>query len=98
MPDIEIIHIVLLVIAAIVAAVAGWMLRGNRAKQEKAAVSSGWQEQIEAQRKEADRLLEQNKSLMDQISQYQASNADARNRAKELSSALQEAFERRDEL
>jgi predicted flap endonuclease-1-like 5' DNA nuclease/gas vesicle protein len=98
MPDIEIIHIVLLVIAAIVAAVAGWMLRGNRAEQEKAAVSSGWQEQIEAQRKEADRLLEQNKSLMDQISQYQASNADARNRAKELSSALQEAFERRDEL
>ena len=98
MPDIEIIHIVLLVIATIVGAVAGWVLRGNRAEQEKAAVSSGWQEQIEAQRKEADRLLDQNKSLMEQISQYQASNADAKNRAKELSSALQEAFERRDEL
>ena len=98
MPDIDIIHIVLLVITAIVAAVAGWILRGNRAEQEKAAVSSGWQEQIEAQRKEAGRLLEQNKSLMEQISQYQASNADAKNRAKELSLALQEAFERRDEL
>ena len=98
MPDIEIIHIVLLVIATLIGAVAGWVLRSNRAEQEKAAVSVGWQEQIEAQRKEADRLLEQNKSLMEQISQYQASNADAKNRAKELSSALQEAFERRDEL
>jgi predicted flap endonuclease-1-like 5' DNA nuclease/predicted nucleic acid-binding Zn-ribbon protein len=98
MPDIEIIHIVLLVIATLIGAVAGWVLRSNRAEQEKAAVSGGWQEQIEAQRKEAGRLLDQNKSLMEQISQYQASNADAKNRAKELSSALQEAFERRDEL
>ena len=98
MPDIEIIPIVLLVIATIVGAVAGWILRSNRAEQEKAAVSGGWEEQIEAQRKEADRLLEQNKSLMEQNSQYQASNTDAKNRAKELSSALQEAFGRRDEL
>ena len=98
MPDITIIHIVLLVITTIIGAVAGWMLRGNRAEQEKAAVSGGWQEQIDAQRKEHERLLEQNKSLMDQVSQYQASNTDAKNRAKELSSALQEAFQRRDEL
>ncbi len=98
MPEINIIHIVLLVIATIIGAVAGWVLRGNRAEQEKAAVSGGWQGQIEAQRKEHERLLEQNKSLMEQVSQYQASNSDAKNRAKELSSALQEAFERRDEL
>jgi predicted flap endonuclease-1-like 5' DNA nuclease len=98
MPDIDIIHIVLLVVSAIIGAAAGWFSRGNRAEQEKAAVSSGWQEQIGAQRKEHERLLEQNKSLMEQVSQYQASNTDAKNRAKELSSALQEAFERRDEL
>ena len=98
MPDIDIIHIVLLIIAAIVGVVAGWIVRGNRAEQEKAAVSGGWQEQIGAQRKEHERLLDQNKSLMEQISQYQASNTDAKNRATELSSALQEAFQRRDEL
>jgi predicted flap endonuclease-1-like 5' DNA nuclease/predicted nucleic acid-binding Zn-ribbon protein len=98
MPDIDIIHIVLLVAVTIAGVVAGWILRGNRAEQEKAAVSGGWQQQIEAQRREHERLLDQNKSLMEQISQYQASNADAKNRAKELSSALREAFERRDEL
>lgn len=98
MPDIDIIHIVLLVVSAIIGAAAGWFSRGNRAEQEKAAVSGGWQEQIGAQRKEHERLLEQNKSLMEQVSQYQASNTDAKNRAKELSSALQEAFGRRDEL
>jgi predicted flap endonuclease-1-like 5' DNA nuclease len=98
MPDIDIIQIVLLVVSVIIGAAAGWFSRGNRAQQEKAAVSSGWQEQIGTQRKEHARLLDQNKSLMEQISQYQASNHDAKNRAKELSSALQEAFKRRDEL
>ena len=98
MPELNIIHIALLVIAAIVGAVAGWVLRGNRAEQEKAAVSGGWQDQIVAQRREHDRLLVQNKSLMEQVSQFQAQHTDAKNRAKELSSAVQEAFERRDEL
>lgn len=98
MPELTVIHIALLVIATIIGAVAGWVLRSNRSEQEKAAVSAGWQEQIDARRKEHDRLLDQNKSLMEQVSQYQASNMDAENRAKELSAALQEAFERRDEL
>ncbi len=98
MPEFTVTHIALLAITMAVGAVAGWVLRGNRAEQEKTAVSAGWQEQIEAQRKEADRLLEQNKSLMEQVSQYQASNMDAKNRAKELSVALQETLKRRDEL
>jgi predicted flap endonuclease-1-like 5' DNA nuclease len=98
MPELNIIHIILLVITTVVGAVAGWVLRGNRAEQEKAAVNSGWQSQIEAQRREHDRLLDQNKSLMEQVSQFQAQHADAKNRAKELSSAVQEAYARRDEL
>ena len=98
MPELNIIHIALLVITTVVGAVAGWVLRGNRAEQEKAAVSGGWQSQIEAQRREHDRLLDQNKSLMEQVSQFQAQHADAKNRAKELSSAVQEAYRRRDEL
>jgi predicted flap endonuclease-1-like 5' DNA nuclease len=98
MPEITVIHIVLLAIAAVAGAVAAWIIRGNRSEQEKAAVSKGWQEQMGAQRKEHDRLLEQNKGLMEQVSQFQASHTDAKNRARELSIAVQEAFARRDEL
>ena len=77
MPELTVVHIALLVIVTAIGAVAGWVLRGNRSEQEKSAVSAGWQEQIDAQRKEHDRLLDQNKSLMEQVSQYQASNTDA---------------------
>jgi predicted flap endonuclease-1-like 5' DNA nuclease len=98
MPELTALHIALLVVAAIVGAVAAWVLRGQRAEQEKAAVSAGWQEQIEAQRREHERLVDQNKGLMDQVSQFRAQHADAKNRAKELSTVVQEAFTRRDEL
>ena len=98
MPELSAIHIALMVATAVVGAIAGWVFRGNRAEQEKAAVSAGWQEQIDAQRREGDRLVDQNKGLMEQVSQFQASHNDAKNRAKELSTAVQEAFGRRDEL
>jgi predicted flap endonuclease-1-like 5' DNA nuclease/peptidoglycan hydrolase CwlO-like protein len=98
MPELTAIHIALLVATTIVGAVAGWVYRGNRSEQEKAAVTAGWQEQIEAQRQEHERLVDQNKSLMVQVSQIQAQHTDAQNRAKELSLAIQEAFQRRDQL
>ena len=98
MPEITVVHIALLTLAAGVGVVAGWIMRGNRCAEEKLAVNSGWQEQLEAQRTEHERLLGQNKNLMEQINQNQASGKDATNRAKELSAALKEAFERRDEL
>ena len=98
MPELTVIHIALMAIAAVIGVVVGWVLRGNRSEQEKSAVNAGWQEQISAQRKEGDRLVEQNKALMEQVSQFQASNTDAKNRAKELSTAVQEAFARRDDL
>lgn len=98
MPELTVIHIVLLALAAIIGAIVGWILRGKRAEQEKAVVNAGWQEQIAAQRKEHERLVEQNKGLMGQVSQFQASHTDTTNRAKELSLAVQEAFARRDEL
>jgi predicted flap endonuclease-1-like 5' DNA nuclease len=66
--------------------------------QEKVAVNEGWQQQLEAQRVEHERLLDQNKALMEQVSQLQASSKDGTNRARELSEALKEAFARRDEL
>jgi len=98
MPELTVTHIALLAITTIVGAAIGWIVRGKRSEQEKAAVSAGWQEQIDAQRREHERLVDQNKTLMEQVSQYQAQHADARNRAKELSLAVQEAFERRDAL
>jgi predicted flap endonuclease-1-like 5' DNA nuclease len=98
MPELNVVHIALIAAMTVVGAVVGWAIRGNRSREEKAAVSAGWQEQINAQRTEHDRLTDQNKGLMDQISQYQASNKDAKNRARELSTVVQEAFARRDEL
>jgi predicted flap endonuclease-1-like 5' DNA nuclease len=98
MPELTVIHIVFLAASMLVGIVVGWIFRGSRTANEKTAINSGWQEQLAAQRGEHERLLEQNKSLMEQNSQYQASNKDAKMRASELSGALKEAFERRDEL
>ena len=98
MPEITVIHIALLVLTVLVGTLTGWLLRGNRAQREKSVINNGWQEQLQAQRTEHRRLVDQNKNLMDQISQFQASNQDAKKRAKELSEAAQKAYERRDEL
>jgi predicted flap endonuclease-1-like 5' DNA nuclease/cell fate (sporulation/competence/biofilm development) regulator YmcA (YheA/YmcA/DUF963 family) len=98
MPEFNVLHLAMIGGMTVVGIIVGWVLRGNRSRAEKQAVSAGWQEQINAQRKEHDRLTEQNKGLMEQINQYQASNMDAKNRAKELSEAVREAFARRDEL
>ncbi|MGI9220381.1 MAG: hypothetical protein ACR2QS_05025 [Woeseiaceae bacterium] len=98
MPELTVTHIALLAAALILGVTIGWFFRGNKSSQEKTAINLGWQEQLEAQRQEHERLLDQNKSLMEQNSQYQASNKDSKMRASELSEALKEAFERRDEL
>ncbi len=98
MPDITTAFIAFIAGSIAVGAVIGWITRGNRCAQEKIAVNEGWQRQLEAQRTEHERLLEQNRTLMEQISQLQASGKDATNRARELSDALKEAFERRDQL
>lgn len=61
-------------------------------------MNAGWTERIGAQETEHHRLAIQNRGLMDQISEFQASNRDAKNRARQLSAAAQEANERRDIL
>ena len=98
MPEITIMHIVILAGTVAAGVVIGWIVRGSRCAQEKIAVNEGWQQQLEAQRVEHERLLGQNKNLMEQVSQLQASGKDGTNRARELSDALKEAFARRDEL
>ena len=98
MPEITAALITFIAGSVAVGAVIGWVTRGRRCAQEKITVNEGWQRQIEAQRAEHGRLVTQNRTLMEQISQLQASGKDATNRARELSDALKEAFERRDQL
>ena len=98
MPELNVIHITIIAALTLVGAIVGWLLRGRRLVEEKAVVNAGWQEQFNAQRTEHDRLTEQNKALMEQISQYLASNKDAKNRSRELAEAVQEANLRRDQL
>lgn len=98
MPEITVVHIGLLAAALIVGVLVGWFYRGTRSVSEKSAINVEWQKQFEAQRAEHERLLDQNKSLMDQNSQYQASNKDSKMRSSELSDSLKEVFASRDEL
>lgn len=98
MLELNVIHITIIGALSGVGAIIGWLLRGRRALKEKAVVSAGWQEQINAQRTEHDRLTEQNKALMEQNSQYLASSNDSKNRAKTLVQTVKEANVRRDKL
>ncbi len=98
MPEITEILIALLATALIVGVLIGWIFRGSRSNSEKETINAGWQERMDAQDKEHERLHEQNKSLMEQNSQYQASNKDSTMRAGELSESLKETFVRRDDL
>ena len=98
MPDLTAIEYGLLGIFLLLGLVLGWLARGGRSRQEKIAINAGWQEQLAAQRSEHERLVQQNKRLMEQISENQAAHKDSKMRAQELSDALKETFERRDEL
>jgi len=98
MPELTAINIGILAGALVVGLALGWVFRGERSAKEKIAINAGWQDQLESVQAELDRLAEQNVSLMEQISQYQASRKDSVNRAKELSDSLRETFKRRDEL
>lgn len=98
MSDLTAIEFGLLGIMLLLGLVLGWIARGNRSVKEKLAINAGWQEQIAAQKTEHERLAKQNKSLMEQISENQASLKDSKLRAQELSDSLKETFERRDQL
>lgn len=98
MAELSTLQILIAVLAIIVGVIIGWLVRGRRCAKEKSAVNAGWQEQLEAQRLEHGRLIEQNKGLMEQVSQFQASQSDATRRASELAAALKEAIARRDTM
>lgn len=98
MPEFTAVTAALAALMLVLGVILGWILRADRCAREKIAVNAGWQQQIESQQTEHDRLAKQNKSLMEQINQYQASIKDSAMRAKELSDSLKETFQRRDDL
>lgn len=98
MPEITALYIALIALAVAIAAVIGWVLRGQRSSHEKLAINASWQEQVNSHRNEQQRLIEQNKNLMNQISHLQASSEEARKRTRELSLAAKKATTRRDDL
>lgn len=98
MAEFTFVHVGLLVVVMLAGIVTGWAGRSSRSRREKIAITAGWQAQIDSQQSEHERLADQNKSLMEQVSQYQASNKDSKMRAKELSDSLQETFSRCDGL
>lgn len=88
-----------LVLGALLAGViAGWFLRSLRTSREKAALSAGWQHQLDAQQSENDRIAAQNTSLMEQVNQFQAANSDLRKRAETLARETRESLDARNEL
>ena len=98
MPDSTTSGLLLLIAGVIAGAALGWYMRGRRVAVEKEIINSGWKEQADTRRGEYKRLLDQNRHLMQQVSQLQAAGDDAANRARELSSALRETLAGRDEL
>lgn len=98
MPEFSVTHIAVLALVFAVGALFGWILRSDRSAREKIAVNAGWQEQLETRHAEHRRLEEQNRKLMQRLSEFQASHRDSQQRAKELTATLKLAIERRDEL
>lgn len=98
MPEMNVAHIVLLAVAALLALIVGWIIRGMHAGKERQAINASWKEQLREDREELARLTEQNKYLMEQNSEAQASGRNAMKRTRELSQSMQEAYQRRNDM
>lgn len=94
MPEFTIIHFGLLGLAFAIGIAAGWRVRSDRCAKEKIAVNASWQDQLESQQSEHESLTEQNKSLMEQISQYHDDLARHQQQEAGTKSALKEKDEK----
>lgn len=94
MPEFTIIHFGLLGLAFAIGIAAGWRVRSDRCAKEKIAVNASWQDQLESQQSEHESLTEQNKSLMEQISQYHDDLARHQQQEAGTKSALKEKNEK----
>ena len=98
MPEMNITHIVLLALSALIALIVGWFSRGLRAREERRAINASWKEQLREERDELERLTEQNKYLMEQNNAAQVTGREAMKRTRELSQSMQEAYQRRNDM
>ena len=98
MPELTTLHIGLLALVLVVGVVLGWLFRSKRSAKDEIAINAGWLDPLETQQFEHDRLVEQNRNLMEQISQYQTSQEVSVNRTNELAASLKKALDLRDEL
>lgn len=91
MPTSTPVIVALLLVAIAAGLLAGWLLRSRRCVREKRAVSAGWQQQLDAQQQENERIATQNTSLMDQVRQQQEQTTAARSQARKLARELSTA-------
>lgn len=90
--------IYLLALGLLIGALLGWIFRSDRCVKEKIAANAGLHEEVESQKSEGKRLADQNKSLMELVSQYRSLQHTYSANTKKLSDALQVATRTRDEL
>lgn len=98
MPESTTVHLAILASLFAAGGVLGWWLRSRRAAREQFAINQGWREQLDTRQAENDRLVEQNKGLMQQVSEYHAVSNDSSNRSRELSATLRDTLAGREEL
>ena len=98
MPELSGIHIGMLALMLVIGVVAGWLIRADRCAKEKLAGNAELEKKLDEKQTERDRLAEQNKSLMEQLSQYQASHKDHTRHARELTDSLKDSTTKRDQL
>ena len=90
--------IYLLALGLLIGAILGWIFRSDRCVKEKIAANASLHEEVELQKSEGKRLEDQNKSLMELVSQYRSLQDTYSANTKKLSDALQVATTTRDEL
>lgn len=71
--------------------VLGWVLRAARAARERHLVNAGWQEQLNVQYDEIERLREQNAQLLEQVQQHKHAYKDLMERLESASSGEERA-------
>ena len=98
MPELSGIHIGMLALMLAIGVVAGWLIRADRCAKEKLAANAELEKKHDEKQTEHDRLAEQNKSLMEQLSQFQASHKDHTRHARELTDSLKDSTTKRDQL
>lgn len=94
MPEFSVALISELGIGLLAGLVVGWFIRSVRTGREKSLINAGWQEQLNIQYEEVDRLRNQNAQLLEQVQQHKKAHADLRDRL-ESASAGEDRAERR---